>query len=67
MDGKYLREDKTILQIQQMLFLLFKTGVVDLQKASPNTRRFIESVLKEWGEEWRKEAKPNGNTNENPA
>ena len=61
--------EKKVSQIQQVLFLLIKTGVVNLNAAPPNTIKFVESVMDDWKEEWRKEMNENGrfNNNSNPA
>lgn len=61
--------EKKVSEIQQILFLLIKTGVVNLNAAPPNTIKFVESVMDEWKEEWRKEMNENGrhNNNSNPA
>lgn len=61
--------ENKVSQIQQVLFLLIKTGVVDLNAAPPKTIKFVESVMDEWKEEWRKEINESGrlNNNSNPA
>lgn len=61
--------ENKVSQIQQILFLLIKTGVVDLNAAPPKTIKFVEGVMDEWKEEWRKEINENGriNNNSNPA
>lgn len=62
-----LKRDKTTFEVQQIIYLLIKSGAVDLRKTPETSRQFITNILNEWSEDWKKEFLRNGNSNENPA
>lgn len=45
---------RVALETQQMIFLLLKTGCVDLSKLTDGQRAFFDKTLESWADDWRK-------------
>ena len=51
------RLTRIVLETQQMMFLLLKTGCIDTSKLTKGQKEFFDRTLDSWADEWRKTIK----------
>ncbi len=48
---------RIVLETQQMMFLLLKTGCIDTSKLTKGQKEFFDRTLDKWADEWRQAIK----------
>lgn len=52
---------RIVLETQQMMFLLLKTGCIDTSKLTKGQKEFFDRTLEGWANEWRQAIKEEEN------